>query len=66
MHTYGTLCGKIYKTHIRYEIQSKQKNCQEGDIVEVTWECPEAESARITIDNGYRSASVVPSSGSKI
>ncbi len=39
---------------------------REGDIVEVTWECPEAESARITIDNGYRSASaVVPSSGSK-
>ena len=40
---------------------------REGDIVEVTWECPEAESARITIDNGYRTASaVVPPSGSKI
>jgi len=32
---------------------------REGDIIEVKWECPEAESAQITIDNGYRSASAV-------
>jgi hypothetical protein len=39
---------------------------REGDIIEVKWECPEAESAQITIDNGYRSASaVVPDRGSK-
>ncbi|NMB37168.1 MAG: hypothetical protein GX993_03880 [Bacteroidales bacterium] len=39
---------------------------REGDIVEVKWECPEAESAQITINNGYRVASAtVPPSGSK-
>ena len=30
----------------------------EGDVVEVKWQCAEAESVRLTIDNGYRSTEI--------
>lgn len=38
----------------------------EGDIVEVRWECPGADSAELTIDNGYKATTLpLPLSGSK-
>ena len=38
----------------------------EGDIVEVRWDCPGADSAELTIDNGYKiSTLTLPLSGSK-
>ena len=38
----------------------------EGEIVELTWECPGSEKVELTIDNGYK-ASIIPieTSGSK-
>ena len=38
----------------------------EGDIVEVRWDCPGADNAELTIDNGYKKTSLpLPLSGSK-
>lgn len=38
----------------------------EGDIVEVKWKCPNAESVKITINNGFKSATAdVENQGSK-
>lgn len=38
----------------------------EGDIVEVKWKCPKAESVKITINNGFKSATAeVEKEGSK-
>lgn len=38
----------------------------EGDIVELRWNCPTAQSASLTINNGYRSSSIpIEPSGSK-
>lgn len=43
-----------------------KKRVNEGDIVEVTWSCPQAESAKITINNGFRSStSEVEKEGTK-
>ena len=38
----------------------------EGDIVEVRWDCPGADSTELTIDNGYKTSTLpLPLSGSK-
>lgn len=38
----------------------------EGDIVEVCWDCPGADSAELTIDNGFKTTTLpLPMSGSK-
>ena len=38
----------------------------EGDVVEVTWQCAEAESVMLTLDNGYRSTNIsLENNGSK-
>lgn len=38
----------------------------EGDVVEVHWDCPGADSAELTIDNGYKATTIsLPLSGSK-
>lgn len=38
----------------------------EGDIVEVRWDCPGADSAELTIDNGYKTTNLpLELSGSK-
>ena len=38
----------------------------EGDIVEVRWDCPGADSTELTIDNGYKTTTLpLPLSGSK-
>ena len=31
-----------------------QRTVNEGDVVELTWQCDGAESVTLTIDNGYR------------
>ena len=43
-----------------------RRTVTEGDVVEVKWQCAEAESVQLTIDNGYRST-IIPleTSGSK-
>ena len=43
-----------------------RRTVTEGDVVEVKWQCAEAESVRLTIDNGYRSTEIpLENSGSK-
>lgn len=43
-----------------------KKNVTEGDVVEVKWDCPKAESLKITINNGFKAATAeVENKGSK-
>lgn len=43
-----------------------RRTVTEGDVVEVKWQCAEAESVQLTIDNGYRSTNIpLETSGSK-
>ena len=43
-----------------------RRTVTEGDVVEVKWQCDEAEGVRLTIDNGYRSTDIpLETSGSK-
>lgn len=43
-----------------------RRTVTEGDVVEVSWQCAEAESVNLTIDNGFRSTDIpLENSGSK-
>ena len=43
-----------------------RRTVTEGDVVEVRWQCAEAESVKLTLDNGYRSTDIpLENSGSK-
>ncbi len=43
-----------------------RRTVTEGDVVEVKWQCDEAESVKLTIDNGYRSTDIpLETSGNK-
>ncbi|MBO4600457.1 MAG: hypothetical protein J5641_06930 [Bacteroidales bacterium] len=43
-----------------------RRTVTEGDVVEVKWQCDEAESVQLTIDNGFRSTDIpLETSGSK-
>ena len=43
-----------------------RRTVTEGDVVEVKWQCAEAESVKLTIDNGFRSTDIpLETSGSK-
>jgi len=43
-----------------------RRTVTEGDVVEVNWQCVEAESVQLTIDNGFRSTDIpLETSGSK-
>ena len=44
-----------------------RRTVTEGDVVEVKWQCDEAESVKLTIDNGYRSTDIpLETSGNNI
>ncbi|MDD3200422.1 MAG: hypothetical protein PHP76_00300 [Bacteroidales bacterium] len=48
------------------EIRVSDTSVTEGEVVEVSWDCQSAQSAEITIDNGFKSQSVsVEAQGSK-
>lgn len=48
------------------EFNISSTSVTEGDIIEVTWNCPGAEFAEITINNGYKSqSSTVANQGAK-
>ena len=50
----------------RMTFSTDKSTVTEGDIVEVRWDCPGADSAELTIDNGYKTSTLpLPLSGSK-
>lgn len=52
------------KQRMTFEID--RRTVTEGDVAEVTWQCDGAEQVTLTIDNGFRTASMpLASSGSK-
>lgn len=44
------------KQRMTFEID--RRTVTEGDIVEITWSCEEADSVNLTIDNGYRNTNI--------
>lgn len=50
----------------RMTFTTDKSTVTEGDIVEVRWDCPGADSAELTIDNGYKATTLpLPLNGSK-
>ena len=44
------------KQRMTFEID--RRTVTEGDVVEITWSCEEADSVNLTIDNGYRNTNI--------
>ena len=50
----------------RMTFTTDKNKVTEGDIVEVCWDCPGADSVELTIDNGYKATTLpLPLNGSK-